>query len=773
MPPVRYTYGIRIEGIGEDTSKSEGLCFYWGNRVRSSQLAASDYEWVGGPGSAEGMINLPEGSDSTVSIWTADLSLSSITPRLHLSDTTGRALMRQVLEPVGYLTADLGEADTTVKFTDDVDSSYEGTVIYLGDEAILLGTVAAGSDDGEEWFENCTRGFWGTHSQALPQYTRAYDAPPYRDRREVTLVRYDHSDDSEETRWFGSLNDSPPTNDDYTTLDVAATEVFSRLKQATVNKGSPDLSAKGEDVARLDGTWGRPDVDGFQVQGEIGPLTGRLSRLDRVGPDAVAVRGAFQVADSLVFSNIASDPTHFVQYGTTAGARVEAQLGTPRPEELDPVFQLLVVSAEIDLVNGVSRDRNAMYSGTAALDYPFHPIAVWLALTVDHEDYDVLGDDWNLGAPAAWFDLTDIEETIEATRHVVIDRLILGWDGEEVNPWEHFKRACRTYGFFPCIRSDGRISVRETREAGPAEVFGAPTVTARPYRLHHRPSEADGVDVISGRYGELPWAEGSPYVAMVLDFSNPDDPVPVNSRRSGVLADRNQVEFDMPTRSNVAATGGRLQSLAAARHVGAPRLGIRVDDDGFGHGDFVRLAPLDTRGDVLRDDTGERVAVDQDSAKWVGLVSSKKSMIDRDIADIDLHLANWHGKFPRWRSASAVVASVSGTTVTLEQGVFADDDGDEFTSGDQVEVWAPDFTRRGGGVRTIDAINTDEIELDDTTDIEAGDILELAYLDDAGGYPENGNPNLYSGLAYAYLGDASSTIGPSDDEAHIYGSGAG
>jgi hypothetical protein len=364
---------------------------------------------------------------------------------------------------------------------------------------------------------------------------------------------------------------------------------------------------------------------------------------------------------------------------------------------------------------------------------------------------------------------------MERTKHLKIDRLVLGWDGEPVNPWEQFKSWCRTYGLFACVRSDGRISVREAREAGPEEVFNSTTITARPFRLHWRPSEGDGVDIISGRYGGTPWKDGTPFEVQILDFTDPSNPVPQRSKRSGVLADRNAATIDMPTRSDLGSTAESLNAMAAARQIGAPRLGLRVDDDGFGHGDFVRLNPLDTEGDVLRDQDGELVAVD-DSATWVGVVVMKRSEYEYGRAEIDLHLGNYSGRFPRFRSPTAVIESASTDTMTLEEGVYVvgGDDGAQFTVGDQVQIWTPNYERRSSEVLEIDEINAHEIVFTTTpaTAPQPGDKIELAFLNDSTGYPEDGNPALYSGLAYTFMCDDENTLGPNDLEGHIFGAGA-
>lgn len=770
MTARRYSYGIRIEGVGRSTSKSEGICWYWGQIFTSSERSGSDYEWVGGPSSGRGLVNLPDGSDSSASLWSASLSCGTISPQLHLEDVSARALMRRKIEPVGYVDADIAAADATITLSSEfASSSYEGTVVFLADEAILLDTHnGAGEFD-------VTRGFWGTRAEDIPRYTRVFDGPYYRKGREITLVRYDHDTGTEETRWFGALNDAPPTNDDHTRMVISATEVPSIIASGHVNQGAPDLAveggARGEPASALVPLRSGLTDGAVWVQGEVRPRPPRVRFYEATVANS-AHRAAFQLGETLIFGRW-SLPNYLMEVeGATQYVMGAPQAGI---DDLRPVHEVLVVARELDVINGVQRSVADMYSSTAQLANPFHPIEVWLALSIDHPDYNVLGPAWNLGLSTAWFDLTDIKATIERTRHLKIDRLVLGYDGEEVNPWAEFKVWCRTYGLFTCIRSDGRITVREAREAGPEEVFNSPTVTARPHRLHWRPSEGDGVDIISGRYGELPWRRGAPFEVQILDFTDPANPVPQRSRRSGVLADRNVATIHMPTRSDVGSTAEALNGIAAARQIGAPKLGLRVDDDGFGHGDFVRLNPLNTDGDVLRDGDGERIAVD-DSARWVGVVVMKRPEYEYGRAEIDLHLGNYSGRFPRFRSATAVIESASTDTMTLEQGVYVEggDDGAEFTVGDKVQIWTSNYARRSDEVLTIDAINAHEIVFTTTpsTAPQPGDKIELAFLNDSTGYPEDGNPALYDGLAYTFMCDDDNTLGPNDLEGHIFGQGA-
>lgn len=779
MTARRYTYGLRIEGIGADTAKVGGQCWCWGRPLSAAQQSASVYEWVGGAGVAQGIVGGIDGSDSTVSLWTADLSTSSIQAEVHLDDVAGRALMRRATEPVGWLGAKLEVADTSVELSAHFNASHVGDVVFVGDEALRLDAMTASSPPTFD----VTRGMWGTYAQELPQYTRIFDGLPYRRGREVTLIRYDHTTGDESTRWFGALDDSPPTSDDHTRVSITATEVLAHLARGRVNLGAADITT----TDYLDGVGVHPSSSPINVRqrtsGNVlgGHITYR-TRVRQYDWDLVDTHfAAFQVGDSLAFGSplgTFDGALRYVGYSFTnlnaADRNDPPALGGPAFEEIDPLYEVFVVSRELDVIGGVTVDQTRMASSTARLQYPFHPIAVWLALTIDHPDYNRLGPEWNLGAPVSWFDLADIEATIDRTRHVQIDRLVLGWDGEEVTPWTEFKGWCRTYGFFPCLRPDGRISVREAREAGPYEVFGAPSVSALPYRLHWRPSESDGVDIITGTYGALPWSAGAPFVARVMDFTDPSNPVPQFSKRRGVLASRNEAQIDMPTRSESGTLIETLNGMAASRHVGSPTLGLRVDDIGFGHGDFVRLAPLDVRGNVLRDSTGERVAVDS-SARWVGIVVGKSSSFEDDTAQIDVHLTNYDGEFPRMITPSARVASASGSTVTLVAGEFTPggDDGAAFTVGDQVQVWTPTFARRGPEVLVIAAINSHEIVFSTTPAFApvAGDVIELAHLSTATGYPEDGNPAFLDGLAYAYLGTDAATVGPSGAPAHIYGSG--
>lgn len=776
MPAKRYTYGIRIEGVGSDVTKTGGLVFAFGLPLSAAQLAASDYEWVGGAQSKKGLSKLPQASTSRTDMFTARLTASTQRFPVMIEDVAGVALMKRQLVPVGYIDEDVSNGESVITFSDDFDSSsFENTVVFMGDEAVRLDTQGTGPEF------DVTRAMWGTRQHPLPRYTRVYTALPYRKARVVTVVRYDHADNSETTRWFGLLEDAPGTDNQHTNLINDVSGIVRFIREALVNKGAPDL--------------GHPSTQSLGVH-RVGTRVDGSASLPNVRVRSKAASGAhwgsFQIGTALVFARHQSGGNYTFQQAS-GGAEIAgtAALGSRFEDEPDlmvPAHELLSVVRAYDYENGVRLSAENMKSATSALTYPHHFLAIFLALALSGRGdngtgYDILGPELGLDCDPEWFDLTDLEATIEATQEIEIDTLIIGWDGEPFSPWAFLEQECRARGMFPVERPTGKISVRIAREAGPAEVLGtaAPTVTALPDTLQWIPSEADGVDIISGRFGELPWRKGRPYSIEMLDWTDPENPVPQHSRRFGVLAERSVAELDMPTRQSIGLGGEALVGLAAARHIASPAIKIVVEDTGFGHGDFLRLGALDTRGNVLRDTNGETVAVDS-SARWVGLCVGKRPFYENETAEIYLKLVNFYlNDFPRFRAPSAVVESVSGgTVITIDADQFTADDAAEFTTGDPVEVWTRNGQRRSGSaaskdVRTVTVSDTRELTIPSAfnTAPQAGDIIRLAHLSTASGFPETGNPNLFAteGLPYTYAADASGEIGPNDIEGHRYATG--
>lgn len=397
--------------------------------------------------------------------------------------------------------------------------------------------------------------------------------------------------------------------------------------------------------------------------------------------------------------------------------------------------------------------------------------------------YDVLGPYWGLGLPISWFDETAISTLLTAplTGSSVIDQMILGWDGEDVDVWEVVRDLLRPLGYFPGYTAEGKLTFGRARLANVLDTLTATTVTPIPNTLKLVPAAGDGVDRLVATYGATPWFDGDRVEVNV--FSDADALEPPNSLRAGIFADRNVLEMDMrffaPTSLGEAATG--LISFVAMRGLALSTLYIRANDPGtIDIGDIVRVGDPTLRESWFVDADGDPIQIDA-TARWYGqVVGFRRELMD---GSIDLELVMNTEEFARVRAPSAVISSVASAVYTCEQNNFGGPLGDgtdveQFQVGDEVEVWSQDGTRVSGtavspDVQVITAIGTNTITLDAawTTAPSAGDIIRLAHLSTANGFPEADSDLVDGYLPYVYSSDDRGLMGPNDIDAHIYGLG--
>lgn len=396
--------------------------------------------------------------------------------------------------------------------------------------------------------------------------------------------------------------------------------------------------------------------------------------------------------------------------------------------------------------------------------------------------YDVFGPDFGLGLPIAWFDEAGIAALLTGalTSASQIDQLIIGWDGEPADAWEVIRSLLRSRGYFPGYNAEGKITFARARLANVLDIGGT-IVTPIPHTLREEPAEGDGIDRIVATYATTPWFEGDR--VEVNAFSDTDALEPPNSLRAGIFAGRNAIELDMsviaPT--DLESAGYDLVSYVAMRGLGLPTLFIRANDPGtIALGDIVRVGDPGLRAAWFVGADGELVEV-TDTPRWYGqVVGFRRDLLD---ASVDLELRMNPDEFARLRAPSAIVDSVAGAVYTCDENIFkgplgGGTDVEQFTVGDKVEVWTPDGGRRSGtavspDVQSITAIGTNTLTLDAafTTPPIANDVIRLAHLSTATGYPEDGGALVDGVLAYVYGADDARTLGPNNDPAHIYGYG--
>lgn len=816
MAVLQYSYGVAVEGVGLDTAKSEGTCWYFGPRLSSAQESASSYDWEGGTSNNTGLVMKDSMVISTsVDPFTGDLRDSAFTFELHYSDTAAQNFIYQQTTTDLYMSGgatvgtNLSATGTTIIVEGPNDTGLAGTVVWLTDEAIKLGTHA-----GSGQYNSCTRGYYGTTGQMHLEKELVYTANNYLYGRRVRLIQFDHSDDSETVKWTGFVSEIPRTSPDGTKLVLKCQGLISVLSGALVNRGAPNL-AKYSSIKLV--SWPGNVTKPF---GTVSHATRTVAK--RVAkPGDVAHKQFYQAGEVLIAGDY-SDTSEASQAGTkfdmdnSTGALFG---GNWDPEALergrfavfrngiqlekygttDPVYEVFGVNRLWDETNGYAAAD--MFSATRDLTYPFHPIDISMALltstrrttaSTSTTTWDALNYRWALGMPTGWFDTASIAAIIDDTKDRKVDKLYLGWNGEPVRVWDVIKKTLSVpHGFFWGTSSDGTITVARFRGRADVEDFvNATAITAIPSTVEWIPSRSDNIDTITGRVGATPWYDGVPIEVNAIDYASGES---TDSLRAALFHQRRETEIDYQTLTDPDELVETLISKIVSLHLSAPRMRMRAgNSDAYDIGAFVTftidISKYPENNGWFVDNAGAMTGTTAGLVQFLGQILGRKFDLRTQTYELELMLTNYRtGDMPRHRAPSGEIASYTTgppVKVTFANTAFSTDDAGKFRTSEVIEVFKPDYTLRSGSAGSPDAVGvnnapapygtaaagTIELTAAFATTPSAGDIIELAHLKTSTGYPEDGLSQPYLGgtdQTYTFLGTGSA-VGDAANTAHTY-----
>ena len=733
-----YRYGYAVSGIGTDpVAHPGGVCWFYGAQIPDAIRASLDADWIGGFGTATGLADFPQSVSSNVQPFDASVSASSHTFKLHYTTTIASSFFISPAPSTIRLDADITAVDTDITLAGGGSTALSNDVVWIDDEAILLGVLSMGV------YENCVRGIYRTTAKPHKINAVAWTVNPRRTGRLVAQLRLDLDTGIVTQRWQGILSDDPETSQNGTQLILRADEVIAAVSGGVLNRGATQIPIGGAII----------NADG-KVRLDTGTAKRRVGKYN--GTDQ---HQFYQVNDALVRGFSKTDYVKFQSVRPVEGSYFEDRT-------IEKIYEVLAISRADDALSGAFPA-----SATSDLDYPYHPVAIAMAFlcsddstAIDAANYNVLGGPFGGGLPIEWFDKTAIDALIIETSHVVIDLLVLGWDGEEISPWEASKEIFRLYGFFWGRSEEGKVTVSRYREATRQDYLDAPHVPIHPPILKMRSAYSETIDTISGTLGATPWSDGIPYsVQSTSAFQD------TNSVRSGFLAQARESNLDVPTKLDPFEVIEALSSIGDARHQATPRLKIRCDLGEYSHGQFIVIA----NPSILVDwfvDRGGVVTDIENSASFIGMVVGINESTKEPWTELEVMLTNHRmGEFVRVRGPSAVVTGIAGNDVDIELNAFTTTgDGLEFAIGDKVELHDSRGSRSGAvgtEVRTIAVKTDDKLTLDFpfTTVPVAGDVLRLAHFGPAGTLAEN--------CPYVFMGAGDDTIGAAKEPAHRYGLG--
>lgn len=706
--------GITIEGLGASTSKAKGvaLCVAAGARMPS----AGDREWWPAIGAWPGAL-----ADS-IDIYAGTWQTGALSFELMASDRVVALLFASARDSVGELGSSISASATSL----DVGvADLAGQVVWLGDEAILLG------EEDPAGIYAATRGFWDSEAISHDAGDLIFARPPYLDGRIVKIIEHDLSDGSEVMRAQLVLSDLELNE---ASISITCEDLLTRWLTAEINDSAINLAAA-------------PNVSCDVLLSGQGNARGLVAATSAIRPSSSSGQTVtMQVNDSLASALVTGQGIRI------GGGRL--LLGSPaiegeRGEAPSKIFEVFCI------------DRISEINPLSALELPYHPAAIALALLVStgqgiNGDYDLLSSAWGLGLGLV--DISAIESLISETEGLMIDRLLLGWDGQPVKLLATIAKVLlQPFGLIFARTVEGLLSIssiayldvatwQALQDEGLEAFIDGPLVLSK--RLGDTPTQ------VSAQLGALPWDAGQHITIR---------PSGRSSRRARIAPARAS-ELDLQVIDpSLYQDNPILYSALQVRLDAAPRVRLRVADyretggQPYTLGAWTRISSLSVQSAWIVGPDGART-LDISDPGYAGLIVARSFDLQTRSYELDLLLLMYSsGAYVRERGPAGLIVSASGADLDLAPNTFGGNlDAARFTVGD--EVWL--YERSGeplamSGTPTISAISGNTITLSGLVDSAyPGLVVRLApstvYANNAR-YPVTQRP-------YSYWADAQAKI---------------
>lgn len=749
------TFGITVEGITTNP---------FGNRRPTLWAYAATSGGVNMPGGGtapvegKGLVDAPAMAASKLDPLTGEVSSGALQIQLHASLTATRAFLAQARarRPAAVLQADAAAGSTILDLQDLSGSLSAGVVLHLAEELIYLQSSAGGT----LW--NVSRGYADTLSGPLTQGLQAYLQPSYWAGRAVTLYECEidpalgNQVVSTTTLWRGYLTEAPALNSGGTTLSLKADDILQVLRRARVNR-APLPHGSDLTLTPYAGTTG-PQVYGqIEPDGRARPNSS-VRKLDTPWL-STGVWKAMQVGESVVLTRLS---------GTVTGLAVA---GSPplTPEEplQGPFWELALWDRRVDAWIAVNYPGEPGVSPTINCAYPYHPLTIAAALlfssqqvlTEDPATYDVLHPNFSLGVPfladyAAW------DLLIEATNHLTVDRVVLGWDAAPTEVYAFVtQQLLPAYGFALRASTSGLLSPIQVGLADLTIGSTAPERAPISGKWEWTPGVMGALDAILATVGATPWNPAGRTIEIQGQGVRDVEPI----GRATRLLNRAETTVNYPTISAEAAeqyATTELLNRLVWRYDGLPVVSCWLDaQPPLSLGDWVRLVKPDGLvSPILFDRDGNRVDTLWGQAALLGQVVSLRLDLARNRYEVALLLANYsYGAVARWRAPAARIKSRPGIAQYVIEGPTSDfgeavSDALSLTVGDEVTLRNRSLGYKGGTIaRTVTLISPSGSDWLITLNSDfgaAGVAGDWIYL---GTSPQYSNNNVVPGEDYPYV----------------------
>ena len=717
--------GLAIEGFGFDTSKELGVALH------NSQLTPSDesgYAWRAALASPVPRLRY------AINPFTGEWSAPSLRVEVSRTDALAQALMFTPRETPLALGAALAQGATSVAST-GIGPGLDNQVIWLGDEALLLGT-RVGS------VYPCTRGFWSTPEQDHPEGTLVYTSQAYWYRRRVRVVEHDLATGIDSVLWQGLLESVRMVN---ARLEIEAVSLLAAGRRARLNRDARQLNP-GTITRRGRAVSNTVRVDyGARVRRAFSP--GDTIQTFQVGESSVGFAALREGVGSISLADIQP---------------LTGPLDVAFDEQFDgDIYQIFAVDRDFDERDGAGLGL------TQDLPQPHHPLAIALALLVSTGEgsngpYDVFGPTWGLGID--YIDLSSFTDLIALRPDDKIDVLVLGFGGEDVDPFETIEQQLlRPFGYYLTLSATGALACARLRLPD-LEAFSEANARALSAYL-------DAPVVNDRRLGE----RAQTVVATVGGPPNGDPStitvrVPDRSRRAGRLQDGPRVTYDYRViraerltneGRDVASLSNALVQILALGLDAAPILRFRcassrATSNGLIVGAYARVQDLGSVAPWYVGGDGSLLSLSDNDVRAYGLVISLDLDAEGDAMDVELLMLGWRLEgFVRNRAPAGIVASWSPNDVVLEPDNFntpSGDDASAFAADDEVALWTSDGVLRSTTYPSVLLVGANTLTLTGgfgAATPEEGDVIRIApspTFDNASRFPGIRQP-------FAYIGD--------------------
>lgn len=782
---------VVIEGLGEQGSGSggdEGIAVYSGSAPSGNYTPIKAL--------------LPSGASSVgveSNPQTGTIKIEAFTVQLIRTDTLAKQLLyTPTQQGLDTLSADLSTSGSSFTVSSASAGLYSaGDVVFIGNEAMRI----TGDSGGGTY--TVSRAKWSTkaepHEAGSVVYTRN---PLWKTRR---IERWVINDSGSPVQRASGQIESISGTDDGTRITIRASSVLSPASRVILNSHSPDFLKRGDSVTATV-IVDRDNGNLKQLTGRINTVnvlnfnrTGQISRVFKPGSSGsnpLSKPVALQVGPALtvgIMQGVGDITFGFAPFFGTS-YEVQSVEGEAYGEIVGPIHELAVVSQTMDsYLDGLGEEK---VSFTRDLDYPYHPLSIIGALFLsnharanDAAGFNVLngfhwgaafGDHMSIGSF-----LTDLYQLIEDTRWMKVDDLILGWDGEGVDPWEVAKNLARFFGFGFGTDEIGGPTIYRARPADVSDLSRFANNTVRPVRHNDDPLiawDSVGTESYSSlvvNLGERPW--GNPPVPAEFNIRGVREARSASFNKAAIL----DAPFISPGNASP-----NLINAAVMAYYSFPSLTIYAEDHereslDYSIGAIVRLAsqPMQRAGELLpwllgRD--GELTS-DFDSEQFLGRLTGRHELSSARVFRLVLKLFNWRlAAAIKWRGPSAVVTAngVEGEVLTVEvqsPSVFGalspDGDEDWFSKGDEVLLYSRNLLLDSSNPATFQVISINPGRMDlgylgGTPTTFTGDrILRLAPYDPTSGAGYTNT--VLSGIAraYAFFGNNANPVEIGDGQA--------